>query len=148
VVQERVVFRRRVRWFLVALLGGVGLVPLSGVFVGDTAAQPSVLQRVVCSVLLAATVVLGVRVSRLAVVIDERGVCVRNVFRDYRMRWEEIASVAPPARYGAWRKAGIRIERENGGGVSASAFVHGLFDNKDLGQTVVQAMRERLPNHG
>lgn len=96
--------------------------------------------------LLLATVALGVRVSRLAVILDARGVLVRNVFRDYRLAWEDIAAVRPPAEYGAWRDTGVCIERKDGGYVSASAFSLGPLDDDELGQPLVRAIRERLNN--
>lgn len=140
----RVVFHRRVRWFLVLLDLVIALVALSGVFSSDTDAPPNVLQRAVCTLCLGLLIALAVRVARLAVVLDDNGILVRNVLRDIKLDWRSISKVEPPPSYGTWRKAGILIHTVSGEVVSASAYVRGRLDGSTVGADVVAAIQGRL----
>jgi hypothetical protein len=58
-----------------------GLIPLGVVF---GSAGPPI--AIVCGLLVG-----GWRAARLAVVVDPRGVIIRNSLRDYRIGWDEVA---------------------------------------------------------
>lgn len=138
------VYHRRVRWILVALEGVFALIAWSGTQVSDTAAAPTLAQRIAWGSILSATVVLMWRTARLAVVLRDRGVIVRNLFRTHRLGWQDVRAVDPAPPYGALRKAGMQFRLAGGDVVSASAFTRGPLDAPSVGDDLVDAVRSRL----
>lgn len=140
------IYRRRSRWLLVLWASLAALVALSGLFVSDDPeASPSSLQRLICAVILVALVLVALRTARLAVIVDdEAGLVIRNIFRTYRLGWDEVSAVAEPPPYGTWGRGGVRVKLKDGRLLSATAFVKGPFDPQSVGQRLVTELQLRL----
>jgi Bacterial PH domain len=132
-------YRRKMRWFLAALMVLPAFMVLGGIF-----AAPTVIGQIACG--LASTLAVGliVRILTLAVILRPAGMTVRNLFRNYTWRWDEIERVEDPPRYGTWLKGGIRIHLRSGQIVSATAYARGGIDSDSLGHEVVEAIRSRI----
>jgi hypothetical protein len=137
-----------VRWFLASLAAVAGFTCWGGTLTSDSGAPPRLAQQVFCWVGAAAFVALAARTARLAVIVGDSAVVVRNVFRSYRLPWPEIASVAGPPPYGTRWRAGVQLRLRDGRTVSASAFVRGRIDGPDVGQELVLAIQEHLSTSG
>lgn len=143
------IFRRRsvVRWWTASLISVFGLVFLSGMFTGSGSGphnSPSVLQRVVCSVLLATTAVIVVRFLRLKVVLEPAHLCVHNWFHTYRIEYGQVVGVDPSRRYGTLRKPGIVLRLKDGRAISMNAYTRGQWDGSDLGIDVIDAIKAHI----
>ncbi|MER5213108.1 PH domain-containing protein [Streptomyces sp. NPDC002838] len=116
------------------------MIAASGIFFADSG-RPSVTQRTVCTVAALAGVALSVRVARLAIIVKPDHLLVRNIFRTYKVPWEQITSIDPPKRYGATRKTGIVISRTDGSALSATAYVRGPHNREQFAESVANDLQ-------
>lgn len=104
------------RWFLVACIGGFGLIGLvdipasayeGGYYASDSAFV--IASRTFSALVAIGSLFFGIRVARMGVFADETGLTVRNVLRTQRALWGEIAGFGPPGAYGSLRRTGLKI---------------------------------------
>src|SRR5262245_20117914 len=103
------VFRRNgARWWLTACVSLFVLIGLSGVIApADVHGSPHPAERIAFGVFAVAALWVAVGVARQGIYCTADGVIIRNVFKRYTARWEDIEAIEPPLGYGAVRNAGI-----------------------------------------
>lgn len=118
---------------------------LALVLATGVAAASSTLGRVLAGVLSMVPVALALRQARVAVVLTEDAVIVRNVFRTHRLPWQDIASVRPSTAfgYGVARRTGAIFTLRSGQEISADAYVRAAWD-RAIGSDMVDAVSARL----
>jgi hypothetical protein len=134
------VFRRRNRWVAVTLLGLLALVGLSGVLAATTT-----LGHVSGALMAAAAIYLAICQARVAVILTDTEVIVRNAFRTHRLPFADIVAVQKPSLfgYGMARKPGVVFTLRDGREVSADAYVKAAWD-REIGGELVSAVQSRI----
>lgn len=149
-------FRRNAnRWWLVACLGGFLAIGLAGIpesaHEGGYYATDSgfvIGYRVFNGVMALASLFLMVKVARMGIFADQDGLTIRNVFRTYRVDWEEIVGVERPARYGAFRRTGLEIAVRDRPPIFASLFSAGPLNRPGFADETIARLESLRIEHG
>ena len=80
-------------------------------------------------------------VFRSGIFTNRKGIRVRNVFRTYEARWEDVHSIKAPARYGGWRNTGIQFLLSGGGVINAALYSAGPLNRPTFADEVVRELR-------
>lgn len=120
--------------FLTAVVPG--LIFFGGVIADNTHGW----EKIASGVALLACVILGIRTARLGIFASSEQLVVRDYFRTYWIRWQDIASIEMPPRFGTWRKDGLRIRLTDGRLVSATLYARGRLDFHHAPRAVVQEL--------
>jgi hypothetical protein len=134
------IYRRASRWLLFIL---EAFVALFGTIVVLSDSGPAA--RIVAGAFGAPCFWFAWRTQRLAVLVGKDGLFVRNYFRDHWLAWGQIAGADAPPPYDYWglRNRGLQIRLRDGTTISASAFMRGQIDVKDVGSELVNYIRNR-----
>lgn len=84
--------------------------------------------RVFYALMAVVSLFLMVKVARMGIFADHRGLTIRNVLRTHRIAWREIASFQRPTGYGAFRRTGLKVVLRNRPPVFASLYSAGPFN--------------------
>lgn len=82
-----------------------------------------------------------VGIFRSGIFTDRTGIRVRNVFRTYEARWQDVRSIRAPARYGGWRNSGIQFLLADGGVINAALYSAGPLNRPTFADEVLRDLR-------
>lgn len=85
--------------------------------------------------------------ARQGIFTDSEGITVRNLFKTYRVRWDEIVGIEPPPTYGGMRNSGLLIRLSNGREVRAALYSAGPYNRPGWADPVVHELREQFARH-
>jgi hypothetical protein len=142
----RLVFRRRwPRWAFTACVSVFLLIALSALTADlENPDKPAGLgQQIAVTPLALLALWITVGVARQGIWTDNHGVKIRNVFRKYRLRWDEIERIEPPRPYGAPRNAGIGFRLHDGRRINAALYSAGPINRPTFADDVVDALRRQ-----
>ena len=142
-----VVFRRSAwrRLLAVSLSGAIGLLLLCNLATSRHASY-----KVAGGAAALLFGYIAIRAARAAIFAGADHLVVRDVYRTYRIGWQEIARFEAPPRWGTWRKIGLRIHLRNGQVIAVIAYARGLLDTGRPEEAAVleleQLRRQRTGN--
>ena len=97
-------------------------------------------------------VVLAIRIANLGIFAGPDQLVVRDYFRTYRIRWEEISSFERPPPYGTLRKSGLRIHLSDGRVISATLYEQTRMDSGQAASVALEKLeqlrRQHIGDHG
>lgn len=149
-------FKRNLnRWWLVACIGVFGLVGLSGIpqssHEGGYYATDSAFvigSRVFYGLIAVASMFLMVKVARMGIFADEAGLTVRNVVRNQRAMWSEIAGFERPTAYGALRRTGLKVVLRERPAIFASLYSAGPLNRPGFADETIARLESLRIKYG
>lgn len=133
---DEVCFRRSLsRWWLVGCIALFALVGLAGIPESSheggyySTDSPFVVgSRVFYGLMALLSLFLMFKVARMGIFADRDGLTIRNVFRTHRIEWREVAGFERAARYGGFRRTGLKVVLRNRAPVFAALYSAGPFN--------------------
>jgi Bacterial PH domain len=139
---ERVVSRPLATRLAASFIGGLLTLTVMAI---TSAALPSAIGGLAALLGVAVVVFAVVRGFRIALVADRQEIVVRNYFRTYRMRWEEIESIGIGFHHmGGSLADAIAIRRSGRGRVAVQATVSSSSERRRV-LDALKGMRPDLP---
>lgn len=83
-----------------------------------------------------------VRWFRSGIFATRSGLIVRNLFKTFRISWDEVAGFRRPARYGRMRNAGLGICLRDGSTRFSSLYAAGPFNKESFADEVLERLSE------
>jgi len=119
------------------------LIPFSGMMTDTTHGWEKVGSGAAFLVL----VVLAIRIANLGIFAGPDQLVVRDYFRTYRIRWEQISGFEKPPPYGTLRKAGLRIHLSDGRVISATLYGRSGADSGHAASVAVEKLEQLRQQH-
>jgi Bacterial PH domain len=116
-------------------------------FASDGPGPPSIGQRLFNGPLLLVTLWILIGIVRQGVFVEQDGLRVRNIFRTYRLDWDDIDRIDPPRKYGVLRNTGIQFSLRDGHNVSAALYAAGPLNRSTFADETVNDLRHLLAEH-
>jgi hypothetical protein len=149
-------FKRNLnRWWLVACIGAFGLIGLSGIpqsshdggyYATDSAFVIG--SRVFYGLIAVASLFLMVKVARMGIFANEAGLTVRNVFRNQRAMWSEIAGFERPTAYGPLRRTGLKVVLRERPAIFASLYSAGPLNRPGFADETIARLESLRIEYG
>lgn len=143
------------RWFLVACIGGFGLIGLvdipasayeGGYYASDSAFV--IASRTFSALVAIGSLFFGIRVARMGIFADETGLTVRNVLRTQRALWGEIAGFGPPGAYGSLRRTGLKIVLRDRPAIFATLYSPGALNRPGFADDTLARLEALRTQYG
>jgi hypothetical protein len=87
-------------------------------------------------------VALAIRIANLGIFAGPDRLVVRDYFRTYRIRWEEISGFEKPPPHGTFRKSGLRIHLSDGRVISATLYERTGGDSGHAASVAVEELEQ------
>jgi hypothetical protein len=92
-------------------------------------------------------VALAIRIANLGIFAGPDRLVVRDYFRTYRIRWEEISGFEKPPPHGTFRKSGLRIHLSDGRVISATLYERTGGDSGHAASVAVEELEQLRRQH-